>query len=116
MGKRNRYPHYKKREKGEAQALITRYWYNARSYIGYCHNKQHKGYVTVEALACHHCLEKECWYLQKYEEHAIYFDKKYFTKRIPREKLLKIKMFIWGIGEDEAKQCTQNLNKVKNNM
>ena len=101
-------PYYRNRKKGEAQTYITKNKFKARSYIGYCKNNIHRGFVAVEALCKHECLEKECPYLHKFPEHPIYNDKKYFTRRVPYKKLVKIKKFIWGMDTNEAKQCTRN--------
>ena len=88
---------HKKRnpKKGEAQSFITRTRYHARSYIGYCQSKKHKGYVSIEALCRHECFAKQCPFLQRFPEHQIYHDRKYKTKRIPPEKLAQIKNYIW---------------------
>ena len=39
--------------------------YNA---IGFCHSKEHKGYITKEILKEHDCLGKGCHYFQIFED------------------------------------------------
>lgn len=36
---------------------------------GYCHNKSHKGYLSVKMIKKHECLRKQCPFLEKYEDH-----------------------------------------------
>lgn len=104
-GSRNR-----NRKKGDAQSFITKRKYKARSYIGFCKSDVHKGYIAIEALCKHDCLEKECPFLHKFPEHPIYNDRQYFTRRVPYKKLLKIKRFVWGINNNEARQITKDNN------
>ena len=33
--------------------------------IGYCHLRQHKGYIDVEIENKHHCIQKKCLFLEK---------------------------------------------------
>ena len=47
---------------------------NNKSYVGYCHNIQHRGWITLALLVEHDCLGKECslfdlsnWHLYKNE-------------------------------------------------
>ena len=41
--------------------------------IGYCHCDAHVGYVTVELMKKHQCLEKNCPFLEKFFDHC-YWD------------------------------------------
>ena len=41
--------------------------YMAKSPCAYCHNRSHKGYLSVKALKEHECLRKQCCFLQKLE-------------------------------------------------
>ena len=36
---------------------------------GYCHCERHRGFITVKLMRTHKCLEKQCSFLEKYEEH-----------------------------------------------
>lgn len=36
--------------------------------IGYCWNNEHKGWLTIDLLERHGCLEKKCRHLQLYYE------------------------------------------------
>lgn len=42
---------------------------------GYCHNRTHRGFVTVDAMKDHKCMEKACPFLQIFDEHP-YIQKK----------------------------------------
>lgn len=48
--------------------------------VGFCHCKQHKGYVSSDLLKKHNCLGRECRYFCKYN------DSPYFIDRYRRNK------------------------------
>ena len=41
---------------------------NEQNAIAFCHNPQHVGYLNANIMKAHKCLEKQCKYLNKYEE------------------------------------------------
>ena len=44
--------------------------YHAKQPCGYCWMKKHKGFLTVDLMKKHKCLERKCHYFQKYEQHS----------------------------------------------
>lgn len=56
--------------------IANRISYDRR--IGYCQNKNHKGFITKETLCEHKCLKKKCPYLQKFEQTS--FWKNYYSE------------------------------------
>jgi len=52
------------------------------SAVGYCHNPEHRGYLSKRNLKKHECLRKQCRYLHKYEEHPYWAER----ERIKAEK------------------------------
>ena len=52
---------------------------------GYCWSKKHRGYLSVEILQRHQCLQKQCNCLQKYENHK-------FWKKREMRRLMKSAM------------------------
>ena len=58
------------------------------SVVGYCHNSEHKGIVTVTIMQEHDCIAKGCHYFEKFEDYP--FWKKY-ESREEQKHFLKIK-------------------------
>ena len=52
--------------------------------IGYCHYSQHLGYVNDNIIKKHQCLEKQCKYLERYEDNI------YWCRREIRKYLKQI--------------------------
>ena len=52
---------------------------------GYCWSKKHRGFLSVEILQRHGCLQKQCGCLQKYKEHK--FWKKREIRRLIKEAI-----------------------------
>ena len=52
--------------------------------VGYCHCKTHKGKISVKMLKKHQCLGKQCPFLQKYEDHP------YWEQRRRKKELKKL--------------------------
>ena len=50
--------------------------------VGYCHNPEHRGYLSLKNLKKHKCLAKQCRYLHKYEDHKYWAER----ERIKAEK------------------------------
>lgn len=48
---------------------------NEEHALGFCHNPNHYGYLSVKLLKRHECLRKQCHYLEKY------LDKGYWVER-----------------------------------
>lgn len=66
--------------------------------IGYCHNPNHRGYLSVNLLKNHKCLEKQCRYLEVHKDHPYWVSRK---RRRNDKKLREYirKNNIEGIGE-----------------
>lgn len=58
------------------------------SVVGYCHNSEHKGIVTVTIMQEHDCIAKGCHYFEKFEDYP--FWKKYESRERAKE-LQKVK-------------------------
>lgn len=48
--------------------------------IGYCHCDAHIGYVTVELMRKHKCLEKGCTFFEVFKDHPYW--KEMYTKKV----------------------------------
>ncbi len=48
-----------------------------RNAVGYCHHKKHIGNLNEKKLKEHNCIEKECPYLEKYEDNKYWIKKKF---------------------------------------
>lgn len=57
-----------------------------KSYVGYCHNCSHKGFITTKVLKEKGCVSKGCSYFEKYETHPYWTELK--IKKV-RKKLIK---------------------------
>lgn len=78
--------------------------------VAYCNNPKHFGYLSVKLIKNHKCLDKQCRYLQPYEDKPFWINR----KRIKREKKLKEyikKGNIEGIGELIAEIITENFTE-----
>lgn len=42
------------------------------SLVGYCHNEDHKGFITVTIMKEHDCIAKECHYFEKFEDYPFW--------------------------------------------
>lgn len=40
--------------------------------VGYCHNKEHKGIVTVTIMQEHNCITKGCHYFERFEDYPFW--------------------------------------------
>ena len=60
------------------------------SIVGFCHNQQHKGFLTVTILNKHDCIEKNCHYLEKFEDYPFWISY-YRKKRAEEIKKTKLK-------------------------
>lgn len=87
----------RKREEAYEKSLyrkrIQRGKSNNRSYVGYCHNCSHRGYITPELLAGHQCVEKDCVFFSMCQ-HPLWTDKKYESGKIKFGRLGIIKNII----------------------
>lgn len=43
--------------------------------VGYCHHRQHKGYLSPNLIKCHKCVEKNCRYFSKYKDNIYWIRK-----------------------------------------
>lgn len=68
---------------GEAYAKV-----DTNSLVGYCHNEAHKGFLTVTIMNEHDCINKECFYFEKFEDYPFWRKKQ---RKEKQEKLRKIK-------------------------
>lgn len=56
--------------------------------VGYCHCKKHKGRLSVKMLKNHQCLGKQCPFLEKYEDHPYWEQRK--KKKEKKKELYQI--------------------------
>ena len=56
---------------------------NSNNVVAYC--KHHHCSVTVKQMKCKNCLGKNCWYLQKNEEHP-YWKQREVTKQKRKDR------------------------------
>ena len=67
--------------------------FNTRSdnVVAYC--KHHHCYMTVKQMKCKGCLGKQCWYLQKNEQHD-YWRQRNVTKQRRKDRKNNINAYI----------------------
>lgn len=53
----------------QGKKLIMKVPAKNKTYVGYCSNESHKGYVTVEIIKQHKCDTRQCRFFKKFEEH-----------------------------------------------
>lgn len=58
------------------------------SLVGYCHNDDHKGFLTVTIMNEHDCIAKECRYFERFEDYP-YWQK--FRRKEELSELKKVK-------------------------
>lgn len=54
------------------------------SLVGYCHNKDHIGFITVEIMNEHDCVAKGCHHFEKFEDYP------YWQKQRRKEELKEL--------------------------
>lgn len=59
--------------------------------VAYC--KHHRCGMTVKQMKCKNCLGKQCWYLQKNEEHP-YWKQREITKQKRQERKQAINEYV----------------------
>lgn len=52
------------------------------SIVGFCHNPDHKGTLTVSIMNEHECIAKECFYFEKYDDYPYW--QRYYRREIGR--------------------------------
>lgn len=62
---------------------------DTNSLVGYCHCSKHKGYVTVNLLKNHDCINKNCFYLEKFEDYPFWIHLMNAQKTKEQRKLVK---------------------------
>ena len=45
---------------------------DTNSIVGYCHNKEHKGFLTITIMNEHDCINKQCNYFEKFEDYPFW--------------------------------------------
>lgn len=81
---------------------------NTKALVGKCHNKLHKGYLTVELLRKHQCIEKNCVFIEKFEDYP--FWKKY---RNQQQQKLALKTAKKTKKQNEVRQQEQLREKME---
>lgn len=56
--------------------------------VGYCHNEDHKGFLTVTIMNDHDCIAKGCYYFEKFEDYPFW---QKFRRKEELKELMKIK-------------------------
>ena len=66
---------------------------DTNSIVGYCHNKEHIGFLTIEIMNKHDCINKGCNHFEKFFDYP--FWQKYYRreeqKQARKDKLKKIR-------------------------
>lgn len=114
MGKTIKKVHPKKKKRVQ-NPMITKWQAKNKNYIGYCHNGNHKGYMTIECVCAHECLQKNCLYLEKCFDHNFWWDESYTTNKISYKKLSKMKQFVnYNTVREDKNNETTNENMSRN--
>ena len=54
--------------------------------VGYCHNAEHPGYVSKGLMDCKGCVEKNCYYFERYGTHPMWMQKEEARKKGEKRK------------------------------
>ena len=57
--------------------------------VGYCHNRDHKGYISKTILKTHNCINKKCFYFE--EVNPKYWEQRLKQKVYKQNKRMEIK-------------------------
>lgn len=76
--------------------------------VGYCFCDTHKGYLSKSLLAEHKCIEKNCSFLEKYEDFPYLVSVKRRETEKEQQKQLERKA-----KEHEEKETAKNIEKAK---
>lgn len=52
--------------------------------LGYCHHKNHIGYLSHKLIVEHKCTQKECPFFHKYESHPFWQEKE-LRKKVKKD-------------------------------
>ena len=61
---------------------------NKKNLIGFCHYSLHRGFITRAVLKTHNCDGKGCHYLEKFEEHPFWIERKRQKDRKKDRKII----------------------------
>ena len=61
---------------------------NKKNLIGFCHYSKHRGFITRSVLKTHNCDGKMCHYLEKFEDHPFWIERKKQKDRKKTSKLI----------------------------
>ena len=76
--------------------------------VAYCHNQDHKGYLSPNLIKCHNCISKNCKYLEKYEEKTFWI-KRELTNILKKYNKKEIKK---GIQINDETYLTTNIDRL----
>lgn len=80
------------------------------SLVGYCHHKEHKGFITISIMNEHNCIAKECHYFEKFEDYPFW---QKFRRREQLKELTKIKR---KRQKENKKRYLADVNKKEENL
>ena len=75
------------------------------SLVGYCHNKDHIGFITVEIMNEHDCVAKGCHYFEKFEDYP------YWQKQRRKEELKELTKIKRQRQKENKQRQEENIRK-----
>lgn len=80
------------------------------SLVGYCHNENHKGFLTVSIMNEHECIAKGCNFFEKFEDYPYWVRKR---RKEEQEKVAKEKA---ARRKENRRLAQENLDRKNANM
>lgn len=72
-----------------------------KTYVGFCHNKKHRGFITPKIMIEHQCIPNNCPYFEINEEHPLFTNYSYKTNEINYSTLIRLKNRFFGKDYEE---------------
>lgn len=80
------------------------------SLVGYCHNENHKGFLTVSIMNEHECIAKGCNFFEKFEDYP------YWVRKHRKEEQEKVAKEKAARRKENRRLAQENLDRKNANM
>lgn len=83
---------------------------DTHSIVGYCHNNDHKGFLTISIMNEHECIQKKCHYFEKF------LDYPFWQKRQRKEQLRQLEKEKANRRKENQKLAQKNLERKNSTL
>ena len=84
---------------------------DTKAIVGICHNLIHKGYVTVTLLNKHECIEKECPFLERFENYPFWI--RYTAREKQKANIKKAKKKRLKIEQEQKEKAARETDNLR---